>query len=181
MKRGSVWVHDPIRSVYCVIFKGCWISRGFPNRIHAVGLTLDYYFGRMLETRDSHISYALWGMHDHTTKYCGSIGVTCGWWACGRIVVLWLEGTLWGLLGSSSAWHERSMVESSVFGRTVHRIATWCWCSECLEIRSCIHYVVDWRVSIYRQIKHPSPLHVFFAFSRFWYVCLGRCMPRMVV
>ncbi|KAA0053649.1 serine/threonine-protein phosphatase 7 long form-like protein [Cucumis melo var. makuwa] len=34
----------------------------------------DYYVSRALETRDTHISHALWGVHNHAAGCCSAVG-----------------------------------------------------------------------------------------------------------
>ncbi|TYJ97697.1 serine/threonine-protein phosphatase 7 long form-like protein [Cucumis melo var. makuwa] len=85
-ERGSVSAHHPLRPTYCTLLRGCWIPRGFPGWVHAARLAFNYCIGRALETRDPHISYAMWGVHDHPAGCCSTVGVASGWRASNRII-----------------------------------------------------------------------------------------------
>ncbi|KAA0043537.1 serine/threonine-protein phosphatase 7 long form-like protein [Cucumis melo var. makuwa] len=50
------------------------------------GLTFDYCTSRALETRDPHISHAMWGVQDHPAGCCSAVGVASGWGASDRII-----------------------------------------------------------------------------------------------
>ncbi|KAA0050087.1 serine/threonine-protein phosphatase 7 long form-like protein [Cucumis melo var. makuwa] len=74
-ERGSISAHHPLRPAYCTILRGCWIPRGFLGWVHAIRLAFDYCSDRALETRDPHISHALWGVYNWKVIYEDFLGV----------------------------------------------------------------------------------------------------------
>ncbi|KAA0045276.1 serine/threonine-protein phosphatase 7 long form-like protein [Cucumis melo var. makuwa] len=85
-ERGSVSTHHPLRPVHYTLLRCCWIPKGLPGWVHAVRLTFDYCIGRALETKDPHISHALWGVHDHAAGCCSAVRVASGWGGSDRII-----------------------------------------------------------------------------------------------
>ena len=91
---------------------------------------------------------------------------------------------VWRFLGSSTAWHERSTVKSSLVAKQFTELPPDV---DVVGVQRYAHvYIMQliWVFMFAKKIKYSSPLYVSSTFKRFrlgWYILLKRCMPCMTV